>query len=1120
MKNTPLYVPIELDVLLLGDSHSELELVEYAPKYNELNQDNLFGDKIVNSSTVFRAGLPGAHLHWLLPDALLHGKQDENGELEFPEVPNRWLVLRMSTDGHTICRKAWIIQSDKLSFSPAKTESGMEKSAIPCIAYNEKKKIWVPAGNRGAYYVYLGDAQEYGNEQEPPEKSLDRLTAIGAGDHLFSAMYPLCKTIFGFYDPLEDADAGSYTYTVFGYYSTDTSDPLSEKTADEIMSELSWTWENKEAVPNCTILHGSVYGVEWKGRGCKYIETDKTKMDIALANTSAEALSAYMQKAFPDSVKMERMLNALQMGLLEELGNSAQEDNLITFENKIHERQFEAARSGKMYCLRAADSDQIAGTVSQAQFELLAAVNKGAESYYQLEAEIQDLSEEIYFLWHKYASYMTSPFGSERADKIKTSLDQRLDEYEKKKKDADGLKDNLEKEILSSGEKLAKDGLTLCDFPQTYYRGNDPAVLLIDTKQARTRRQGFQCGEEGTLPCRMGLHTSLNVTLENGATVAIDKADLTNVWSTLSKPLPEAAENIGLEAILYSGDFAQTLAEIAVEKAGMEKTETTLTSAKDSVVKQQEQDRSFSEAPTLAALKIWQQPWHPVVLDWEAVIQPARTDTEQDNSIDAFQLGEIDFESSKTEFESTDVQVKGQILLTPHVPYVFGKMVEKAALHYTEESDEYKEIMEFAGELGNREILSQQLTGFHEALMGLHWVPNMPILPLSNKAKDVNLAARVGEAVEDLYPVTILDGGKESYVPMRAGFLRLTGLRLIDSFGQYRNIDIPDDITIGESLRCGRDNVALLPPRFPVDVRLQVEWLCSKENDTDALFSPVAGFLAVNNLDFSIQVYSREGAFKGWIQRTDEGVKWRPNPGTGLPAEELSNPDLKCFVSSVLHWDNDKFTGFMADLEKFFSEKTPADGAPAFLSNCLALVRAEVAVHTAGRLKQYWGTEESLDGGYADEKFSLKIGDMRLSEDGVAIFFADKDGAMDYDDYDTSGGEVCGVTLNNPQRSFSLLMDPYRKMMVRTGFTPAYALSLPAELYKSQIESMKPMLCSWPVLATQNGDFPVIKLYAKDMNGIAVESDGAHSFKMDKKLPNESVDGRMCIREIYMEAGE
>ena len=115
MKQNPLYVPVELNVLLLGKSETERPLRDVFPKYDRLGENGLFGDDITNDNPVFRWGKPGAHLHWLMPDALLRGCQREDGEMEFPELPNRWIVIRLSSEGDHIRRKAWIIQSDKLS---------------------------------------------------------------------------------------------------------------------------------------------------------------------------------------------------------------------------------------------------------------------------------------------------------------------------------------------------------------------------------------------------------------------------------------------------------------------------------------------------------------------------------------------------------------------------------------------------------------------------------------------------------------------------------------------------------------------------------------------------------------------------------------------------------------------------------------------------------------------------------------------------------------------------------------------------------------------------------------------------------------------------------------------
>ena len=61
---------------------------------------------------------PGVHLHWALPDALTKathplGKdgQPDRNQVEFPTVPNRWLVVRRVSG---IAQKRWLIESDYL----------------------------------------------------------------------------------------------------------------------------------------------------------------------------------------------------------------------------------------------------------------------------------------------------------------------------------------------------------------------------------------------------------------------------------------------------------------------------------------------------------------------------------------------------------------------------------------------------------------------------------------------------------------------------------------------------------------------------------------------------------------------------------------------------------------------------------------------------------------------------------------------------------------------------------------------------------------------------------------------------------------------------------------------
>src|SRR6476661_673668 len=59
----------------------------------------------------------GIHVHWAVPDALTKGGVDEtNTNLEFPVVPNRWLVTRFVMNGAMPnAPRSWVIESDTLS---------------------------------------------------------------------------------------------------------------------------------------------------------------------------------------------------------------------------------------------------------------------------------------------------------------------------------------------------------------------------------------------------------------------------------------------------------------------------------------------------------------------------------------------------------------------------------------------------------------------------------------------------------------------------------------------------------------------------------------------------------------------------------------------------------------------------------------------------------------------------------------------------------------------------------------------------------------------------------------------------------------------------------------------
>ena len=61
--------------------------------------------------------MAGIHIHWILPEEVTHGRQEEEGgEIIYPPIPDRYLVTRLFYDSGKgkaqMGRKTWIVESD------------------------------------------------------------------------------------------------------------------------------------------------------------------------------------------------------------------------------------------------------------------------------------------------------------------------------------------------------------------------------------------------------------------------------------------------------------------------------------------------------------------------------------------------------------------------------------------------------------------------------------------------------------------------------------------------------------------------------------------------------------------------------------------------------------------------------------------------------------------------------------------------------------------------------------------------------------------------------------------------------------------------------------------------
>lgn len=130
-------IPINIQALRVNDNDSAQVVSQFQgkttsfesmPYQSSASKAASTGDKIYTPLTTPPTMSPanplgtGIHVHWELPAYFRKGKQSNTTEkLEFPPVPNRWLVIRYlsvydSTNGYgPISSKSWIVESDYLS---------------------------------------------------------------------------------------------------------------------------------------------------------------------------------------------------------------------------------------------------------------------------------------------------------------------------------------------------------------------------------------------------------------------------------------------------------------------------------------------------------------------------------------------------------------------------------------------------------------------------------------------------------------------------------------------------------------------------------------------------------------------------------------------------------------------------------------------------------------------------------------------------------------------------------------------------------------------------------------------------------------------------------------------
>lgn len=268
-------VPIATDVLLVGNldipqpgqPETGTALVSNKLNYWDLflkNTEGTINEDVFNIVSSEDHLQPGAHIMWTLPYALRKGKQiagtDKNGDIEFPKVPNRWLVTRLEytslTDGSAPNIVSNVIKSDVIS-EGGQPPAPPENSIYPHFLESNQLPV-----NKIGEAVALEDW----DGTIPPDGTSIDLRASGPASLSWSITYDNVREVFGFYDnTLSDVATSNnpyfYTYSIVGWYLDPENDILNGIPTDsnqnwqtELQNGLMWTvGETEQDVENAVI---------------------------------------------------------------------------------------------------------------------------------------------------------------------------------------------------------------------------------------------------------------------------------------------------------------------------------------------------------------------------------------------------------------------------------------------------------------------------------------------------------------------------------------------------------------------------------------------------------------------------------------------------------------------------------------------------------------------------------------------------------------------------------------------------------------------------------------------------------------------------------------------------
>jgi hypothetical protein len=889
----------------------------------------------------------GVHLHWAMPDRLMHGEQENEATTQtpmiesgarpfrFPKLPDRWLVTRTEA-GNPETAVSWIVDSrfvaEKLS-----SEAGNERSpSIPWENPGDKTFKEQP-------FRYVGRKLPLNRWSAPAaDLLLPELTAASLGLIQASAYYPSCRNVFGMHHPPPSV-ATEYAYTVTGWHADIADDPLYGKDVAATAATLTrMNWKaavvqaTDEQVFARTMYVGHVHSVRWDSEEAPVAPS---QMTAVFGNTNAEAsavLHAVSARNPSPSFRNEmQALISAQLNLLTESGG----DTRVA--RQFHRQRFSPVTFGNLwYVGLATDGSDAYSALADAHLRrLLDELNEKEQKRMVARDNAAALQWQLFADWYKYLKcrypgHETLP----NADNVRKFIEKNSLDLAQK---AVAVCEAATNEVTEAHKELAgkldpTHQLFAKPLPSSW-RPVDPMLLL----QGADVKPAMRFGGEGELACRIwnaekseGFLSALN--LREGDVPGVGPVQL-NATTDLPN-LGQVIERLVLPlALLQSAVLEGRLlwpawagAKLAL-RAGRQDSAT--------AVKQWLMQQDFAagtspwegQTPARNSITAWStNPWLPIMMHWSityqplAIIQEEKPDDRFEPELvmnriaDSLDDDEVDLvlRAPKHEFLADNLPrtYQGITFITPQA----GQQVKHQLKVYGEQHPA-SSLAELEPALKDIPLLSQSLSGFHDRLLLRRQTLQVDIRdPFAQTTFEKNFAIAVKSTVTrlDTRVTTMAPIVQDAFNPIRGGDFWLKRLWLADVFGQCREFEFQKStenrVLASPSLTSGDSGMQpMFPPRLSQAMRVNFRWVASEGNEdlsgVDPEASPICGWIVPNFLDRSLAIYDGGGDALGSIMAIGSQLFWQGSPTHPetfrLTAEELfegRNVHLSDYTLSIL----------------------------------------------------------------------------------------------------------------------------------------------------------------------------------------------------------------------------